>query len=299
MDRTSFFLTPSSFLRGTLAAALAAIAFAGSASAWAASGDAADLQGSWRVVRGVAGPWVKAAAPRPDVRAWLGQAVRFEAARVAGPGVLNCRQARYEPTRMPPDGLFQGTLPPPAAEAARAIGFAAGSVSGTRLSCDVGVFEFHRADANTLLVAVDNVVWTLDRSPGSSADAQSPESAVQQLLERHFAGGMGFDAATLQTKSGLLSQQLLQHARAYLARSKPGDEVPSIDGDPFTDSQEYPTRFSVGRATLQADRALVPVHFADGYSQRRVVYRLVRESAGWRVDDLRYAHGPALSALLK
>lgn len=264
-----------------------------------AAAPASDVLGNWRVVRGVAGPWVPATRAAPDTRAWLGQAVVFEADRVSGPGALRCGQARYEATQMPPEGLFQGTLPTPAAPAARALGFGAGTVRGTRLSCDVGVFELHRADANTLLVAVDNVVWTLSRSAGSQSDAQGPERAVQALLEMHFAGDMGFDASTVAPKQGLLSARLQRLVREYLARSQPADEVPNINGDPFTDSQEYPTRFAVGRALRGGEQALVPVRLADGYSQREVLYRVVREGGTWRVDDLRYAHGPALSALLR
>lgn len=281
-----------------LLAALVCILALFAVDAQAAGRNAATIEGSWRVARGVPGPWVSAGRTA-DARAWLGQTVQFEAGRVRGPGVLACGHARYEATRMPPDGLFQGVLPAPTQAAARALGLKAGVVDGVRLSCDTGVFELHRADADTLLVAVDNVVWTLVRNAGGLAAAPSPESTVQTLLEQHFAGDMGFDATTLTPKQRYLSSRLQRLTRSYLARPQPADEVPSINGDPFTDSQDYPTRFAVGRAQSDGQHALVPVRLADGYSQRTLTYALVREGGAWRVDDVRYGHGPALSTLLR
>ena len=131
-----------------------------------AAAPASDILGSWKVTRGVVAPWVKPGRSLPDAKSWLGQTVRFEADRVAGPGVISCGHARYQATRTPPEGLFQGVLPAPAKTRARALGLPPGAVPGTSLTCDNGIFELHRADATTLLIAVDNVIWTLDRSPG-------------------------------------------------------------------------------------------------------------------------------------
>lgn len=281
-----------------LLAALVCILALFALDAQAAGRGAAAPEGNWRVARGVVGPWVNGGRTA-DARAWLGQTVRFEAQRVRGPGVLACGNARYEATRVPPEGLFQGVLPAPTQDAARALGLKAGAVDGVRLACDTGVFELHRADPDTLLLAVDNVVWTLVRDTGRLAAADAPEGAVQALLEMHFAGDMGFDARTLAPKQRYLSARLQQLARGYLARAQPADEVPNINGDPFTDSQEYPTRFAVGRAQGSGEQALVPVRLADGYSQRTLTYRMVREGGAWRLDDVRYAHGPALAALLR
>jgi hypothetical protein len=49
----------------------------------------------------------------------------------------------------------------------------------------------------------------------------------------------------------------------YLTKPRPGNEVPPIDGAPYTDSQEYPTH--------------MPVRFADARSQRVVIFELVQE----------------------
>jgi hypothetical protein len=152
------------------------------------------LIGRWRVQRGTVAPWVKDKGYHPDARAWVGKTIRFDAQRVTGVDPLDCVKAHYEATRMPADGLFMGGLLAPAKPAALALGFKAFPVPGTSFTCDKGLFEFHYADANAVLVAVNNVIWTLDRSPGALADTGTPSAVVQQFLERHFAGDMGFDA---------------------------------------------------------------------------------------------------------
>jgi hypothetical protein len=243
---------------------------------------------------------VKDNAYHPDARAWLGRSIRFDAQRVAGVDPLNCAGARYDATRMPAEGLFMGGLLAPAKSAALALGFKALPVLGTSFSCDKGLFEFHYADANAVLVAVDNVIWTLDRSPGALADTGTPAAVVQQLLERHFAGDMGFDAKSVATKRQFLSDALLARIAQYFKKPSNPNEVPSIDGDPFTDSQEYPTRFSVGTPVAEGALMLVPVRYSDAYSTKQVRFVLVRQGAAWRVNDVRAGKGePTFWELLK
>lgn len=254
--------------------------------------------GPWRVTLATPAPWLGGAGVT-DTRAWLGAELRFDAEAVAGPGVLSCGGARYEALRSPAEGLFQGGLPAPAVKAAERLGIAAGPVEGLRLTCDTGVFDFHRVDADTLLVGVDNVVWTLDRSPGARAAPDSPEGVVQELLEAHFAGDMAFVPDAVAEKRRWLGRDLWVEVQTYLARAQAPDRPPPIEGDPFTDSQEYPTRFSVGAADAADAAASVPVRFADGHRSRTVVYRLVRENEHWRVEDLLYEDGSRLSDWLR
>ncbi len=251
-----------------------------------------DLFGSWRVTTGVVAPWAIADSATLDRSAFLTRAVAMEPRSFSGfGGMFACASPRYERTTMPPDGLFQGNLPAPAASAARTLGFAKGAVRGMRLTCATGTFEFHEVDSTHLLVAIDNIIWTLDRSPGAFARPTSPEGALQSLLERHFGGSMGLDSTAIQRLSPFLSASLARRIADYLAVPASPDEAPVIDGDPFTDSQEYPTRFSVQRGTVSGDRATVPVRFADGYASRTLRYQLRSGAQGWRVNDIRYEHG--------
>jgi hypothetical protein len=277
------------------AALLLALAFGGALQA-SAQTPPERYFGSWRIARGVASPWLPGAPLRPET-ALVGERMQFGPARVDGPGVLGCTGARYTATQLPAEGLFQGTLPAPAALAAEWLGFASRPVEGFSLACSTGLFEFHSVGPDALLFALDNVIWTLDRSAGALAAEGSPEAFVQALLEAHFASPMGFEPDAVALKRTRLSGALARRIDAYFARPRPADEVPPIDGDPFTDAQEYPTRFAVRTAQQTPRGQEVPVDFADAHGSRRVDFLLVHESGGWRLDDLRYSHG-SFSALL-
>ncbi len=256
--------------------------------------------GEWRLIRAVVAPWdTTKDSGIGDSERWIGERVRFDAHSVSGPGGLTCGNAVYTATRSAPDALFQGSLPAPAGRVAEALGIVAFPVPGTSLSCDSGLFEFHRVDPNTMLFALNDIVWTLDRSPGSFAPDSSPAGVVQLLLERHFAGTMAFDSSTVLAKRDLLSTGLRARIAGYLATPSSPDEVPAIDGDPFTDNQEYPTRFGVGAASVKGNAATVAVRFSDGFRARTVFYLLRRQGGAWRVDNLRYYQGETLNGWLR
>jgi hypothetical protein len=77
--------------------------------------------------------------------------------------LLACKGPRYEPTKIPPAGLFQGHLPEPKADVAKALGFPAGEVAGVDVACSNGLFSYHFRDNDTALFALDNVIYTLKR----------------------------------------------------------------------------------------------------------------------------------------
>lgn len=258
------------------------------------------VESHWRITHAVTAPWAPAASsPNMAQPSWVGRALTFQTKAVRGPGVLTCSHAVIEPTQYPAEGLFQGSLPAPATTAAQALGIMLLPLTGVRLTCDNGMFEFHRVDADTLLLGLDNQVLTLSRAPGALAEANSPEGRVQRLLEAHFKGDMGFTPASTERKQDWLSKGLKHRVALYFAKPVSADEVPVINGDPFTASQEYPTRFAVNKASVSGSSAEVPVRFADAYRNRSVTYRLVRERDVWRLDDLLYEQGETLQGLLK
>ncbi len=86
---------------------------------------------------------------------------------------------------------------------------------------------------------------------------------------------------------------------AYFARPAKPDEVPSINGDPFTDSQEYPTGFSLGVPMIERDQATVAVELAMEPKKRLVSVRLHHKRDRWLVTDLIYEDGGTLRQLLQ
>ncbi|MEO7935686.1 MAG: hypothetical protein ABIR27_05465 [Dokdonella sp.] len=253
----------------------------------------------WRITRVAPAPWATTGYPQNPLLNWIGKTVEFDAVSVNGPGELNCDHAKLEKTSYAAESLFQGNLPKPVATAAQQLGIAHLPRPGIRLTCSTGIFEFHYADKDTMLIGLDNQIVTLSRSPGTLADAASPEGRMQQFLEVHFNDGMGFDAGRLDTYRDWLSTRLDTALAAYFAKPAVADEVPEINGDPFTDSQSYPTRFSVGEANVTGDRLEIPVRFSDAFTDHAIVYVLLRERGGWQLDDVRYKDGNTLVGLIQ
>ena len=137
-----------------------------------------------------------------------------------------------------------------------------------------------------------------------SAQQPSIEAArklVQDFYAGHFKGSMGFDEASLRAKRDRLSPELFTALLGKAKEPSSPDEVPDIDGDPFTDSQEYPDAFKLGKLQSSAGGARVPVTFTwkNGNPPRTLTVVLKNLQEGWRIDDLRYPRGGTLRELAR
>jgi hypothetical protein len=133
------------------------------------------------------------------------------------------------------------------------------------------------------------------RPAAPRAPAEAPAAVARAFYAFHFAHDMAFTEASVGRRRRWLSPDLLAGCRAYFARPGKPDEVPAIDGDPFTDSQEYPQGFEVGDATVRGDTARVPVTMTWPRNERRIVtLELARTAGVWLIADVRYASGPTL-----
>ncbi|MFZ5618340.1 MAG: DUF3828 domain-containing protein [Pseudomonadota bacterium] len=276
-------------------AAGAAVAASVFGVAFAADEPAAAIQGKWRITRAVVAPWTDEAGVG-EQPAWIGEAVAFRSKSVKGPHPIACGGAKYETGDVPVEGLFQGAGL--TSNDAIALGLAGDSFAGVFITCDTGVFDYFRASDDSLLLALDNRIWTLDRTAGTRASKNSPEGVVQRFLETHFAGDMGFWPSALEGERSYFSQAFAAGIDAYFTKIQNPDEVPAIDGDPFSDSQEYPARFAVRADDKTKPGVAVPVEFADAFRKRMVVFELARENGRWLINDLRFEDGTRLSALL-
>ena len=129
---------------------------------------------------------------------------------------------------------------------------------------------------------------------------QTPRATVQQLFADHFMHDMGFTRDTVARKRNWLTPGLNQEIDAYMRRPfHRAMSRPPINGDPFTNTQEYPSAFQVGEAVMDAGKANVPVVMTIGPTRRTVRAQVVRQGPGWLVDDLIYEDGSTFRALLK
>lgn len=132
-------------------------------------------------------------------------------------------------------------------------------------------------------------------APRHAAPAPAPAAVVRAFYRYHFAHDMAFTDSEVRRRERWLSPDLLALCRAYFARPAPADEPREIDGDPFTDSQEYPYHYRVDAAKQLGDTAQVPVSFSwPAGAHRRVTVVLVRSGGAWLIADVRYDSGSSL-----
>lgn len=150
-----------------------------------------------------------------------------------------------------------------------------------------------------LVVALLSFFTTAVGAQQRGEPAASPAAAVTALYTCHLAHDMAFTLPGVSQRSAWLAPDLLALCRAYFARPASPDEVAEIDGDPFTDSQEYPTRFRLGQVQRAGASALVPVILSwPGGEIRTVRVHVARIRNAWLVTDVMYESGESFRKLL-
>jgi Protein of unknown function (DUF3828) len=128
----------------------------------------------------------------------------------------------------------------------------------------------------------------------------SPETVVTKFYKYHFSHDMAFTQEALKHRSAWFTPELLEACRVYFAIPENPDEPPYIEGDPFTGSQEYPNRYSVGKGVISDTFARVPVIFTwkeDGHSTKGEVV-LKNLKGKWLIDDVEFPDQDSVRKLL-
>jgi hypothetical protein len=127
------------------------------------------ILGTWEIAEVAAAPWSppeQRAALEAQARRDLHDEVVFATGSVTSKfRPLNCkRHVLYETNVIAVDALFQGNLPEPNPTAAAArLGFSKGDVPGVDVRCLNAQFTFHFRDADTALINLNRVIYTLKR----------------------------------------------------------------------------------------------------------------------------------------
>jgi hypothetical protein len=133
--------------------------------------DETAILGHWQIVAAAPAPWTDEAERKALTAAGkrlLKLAITFNATNMRSKFKLfDCRRrVSYEAVDLPVDTLFQGNLPEPnPVAAASRLGFPRGDVPSVDVRCINASFTFHFRDRDTLLTALDNVIYTLKRQP--------------------------------------------------------------------------------------------------------------------------------------
>ena len=133
----------------------------------------------------------------------------------------------------------------------------------------------------------------------------SATTAVNAFYRFHLSHNKDFTARNIQLRRRFLTpefyQLLLNEVKRHSAYSKAHpDEVPDYDGDPLTDSQEYPDSFRAGAQAMDGARAKITVTLlwsartSRGKDKRDIVVVAVQGASGWLIDDIINNEGSSL-----
>jgi hypothetical protein len=123
--------------------------------------------GKWQLVRAQVAPWWDGAGAEPVADPAV-TAIDFEPKSSSGPPIATCAKPIYSVSLVTPAALFQGKLKDPWMDA-RTLGFLKSDITMLSFSCgdnDKHVeLDFPMPAEDTLMLDLDNVIYTLQRTP--------------------------------------------------------------------------------------------------------------------------------------
>jgi hypothetical protein len=142
-------------------------------------------------------------------------------------------------------------------------------------------------------------LWAAPVLPGrAESSAVAPDDVVKKAYHLAIAN-FGFSPENLRPEKPWLTESLYSGLRKKADQPTPKGDVADIDGDVFTDSQDLPTRYEVGGASIEGDRAKVEVDLVWSKEKRRDTVLLKQVGGAWKIDDIVYQDDGTLRGLLK
>lgn len=119
-------------------------------------------------------------------------------------------------------------------------------------------------------------------------------ATVRAFYAFHFKHNYDYLEPALKQRRRWLDENLYKLLLAELKKSEEStkrNEVPDLNGDPFTNSQEYPNSFQIGKSKQTADRAIVEVFFIwkekrKVIDKKRVEVELVNRNNAWKISNI-------------
>jgi hypothetical protein len=122
--------------------------------------------GTWKTVSAEVAPWWNEPGAPPQMNPDFEKPLVFEAKKSSGPAIAACSAPLYAINLVRARTLFEGHLQDPANEAA-ALGLTGEEITQMNLSCtddnkDISL-DFPMVDDDTILLGLDNMIYTLKR----------------------------------------------------------------------------------------------------------------------------------------
>ena len=150
-----------------------------------------------------------------------------------------------------------------------------------------------------LLVAASLPAIAAEPKPADASAAKT----VEAFYAYHFRHDMGFSEKALKERQKWIDAGLYHLLLQEIKKPQSPDEVPDMDGDPFTCSQEYPNAVRVTKAAENGDTADVAVVFEwpkGANPPRPATITLKKDATGaWKIANIVLSDGYDLTKDLK
>ena len=133
---------------------------------------------------------------------------------------------------------------------------------------------------------------------------------VRSFYQFHLANKKDFTVRNIRQRKRWLAPELFGLLLGELKRESEEskahpDEAPYFEGDPFTNSQEYPDSFRVGKSEVNGELAKTTITLlwsartSRGRDQREIVVEATRTGGTWLISDVINGDGSRLTDELK
>jgi hypothetical protein len=131
---------------------------------------------------------------------------------------------------------------------------------------------------------------------GAAAQEQTPRQFLSSIYDPYKKAD--FKGQPYWEANRFFAPDLARAIDKDFAEAKKRKEVPTLDGDPFIDAQDWKIESLSFATSLGGDRAAGAVAFMNSGEPKGVVLTLVKTPAGWRISDILSVSG-SLRALYK
>ena len=130
----------------------------------------------------------------------------------------------------------------------------------------------------------------------ASAQEQTPQQFLASIYEPYKKAD--FKGQPYWEASRFFAPDLARAIDKDFAEAKKRKEVPTLDGDPFVDAQDWKIDSLSYASSISGNKAAGAVSFISLGEPKAVALAMVKTSAGWRISDIVTANG-SLRTLFK
>ena len=162
---------------------------------------------------------------------------------------------------------------------------------------------FHTMKTALILVVIAALIpiAATNAAPAAAAPVPDPAKTVQAFYDCYFSHHSGCDKRTIKATRQYFTPALYKALLAEFSKPVPKGEVPDIDWDVFTASQDTPVSYKTGKTSARKETATVEIAMVwnSTNDKQTLILHLARSDRDWKIADIYYpGERGTLTALL-